>query len=94
MVIVAGCITVEPEQRAGYLAGCADVVRQAREAAGCLDFAISADLLDAGRINIFERWESQAAVDAFRGAGPSEEQSVAMLTASVAEYDVSDARSV
>ena len=94
MVIVAGCITVEPEHRAVYLAGCAHVVRQAREAAGCLDFAISADLLDAGRINIFERWESQAAVDAFRGAGPSEEQSVAMLSASVAEYDVSDARSV
>ncbi len=27
---------------------------------GCLDFALSADLVEPGRINIFERWESQA----------------------------------
>jgi len=93
-VIVAGCVAVEPQQREVYLAGCAGVVRQAREAQGCLDFAISADLLDAGRINIFERWESQAAVEAFRGSGPSDDQAVAMLSASVAEYDVSDVRSL
>jgi quinol monooxygenase YgiN len=79
MVIVAGHITVEPEQRESYLAGCVTVVEQARAAAGCLDFAISADLIDPGRINIFERWESQAAVEAFRSSGPSDEQSAAML---------------
>ncbi|MDF3307997.1 antibiotic biosynthesis monooxygenase [Rhodococcus sp. T2V] len=94
MVIVAGHITVEPEQRESYLAGCVSVVEQARSAAGCLDFAISADLIDPGRINIFERWESQAAVDAFRSGGPSDEQGAAMLTASVAEYDVADERAL
>jgi quinol monooxygenase YgiN len=40
------------------------------------------------RINIFERWESRAAVEAFRGTGPSDEQRGAMLSASVAEYEV------
>ncbi|MFE7416856.1 putative quinol monooxygenase [Rhodococcus sp. NPDC057529] len=94
MVIVAGHITVEPDQREAYLAGCVSVVEQARGAAGCLDFAISADLIDPGRINIFERWESQAAVDAFRSSGPSDEQGAAMLTASVAEYDVADERAL
>ena len=94
MVIVAGHITVEPEQRDAYLAGCVEVVRLAREAAGCLDFAISADLLDPGRINIFERWESQAAVEAFRSGGPSDEQGAAMLSGSVCEYDVGDVRSL
>ena len=94
MVIVAGHVTVAPEERDAYVAGCRSVVEQARAAAGCLDFAISADLLDPGRVNIFERWESQAAVDAFRGAGPSDEQGAAMLTASVAEYDVADIRHV
>ena len=92
MVIVAGHITVEPEQRAVYLAGCISVVEQARRAAGCLDFAISADLVDPGRVNIFERWESQAAVEAFRGGGPSEAQGAVMRSASVAEYDVADVR--
>ena len=39
----------------------------------------SADLIDSGRVNIFERWESQAAVEAFRGGrgGPSDEQGAA-----------------
>ena len=92
MVIVAGHITVEPQQRESYLAGCVSVVEQARRAAGCLDFTITADLVDPGRIDVFERWESREAVEAFRGAGPSEEQSAAMLSASVAEYDVADVR--
>ncbi|MEO3824716.1 antibiotic biosynthesis monooxygenase family protein [Actinomadura sp. B10D3] len=94
MVIVAGHIVVDPQQRETYLASSVNVVELARHAPGCLDFAISADLVDAGRINIFERWESQAAVEAFRGSGPSDEQSAAMLAASVAEYDVADVRSL
>ncbi|MEU3793836.1 antibiotic biosynthesis monooxygenase family protein [Streptomyces fructofermentans] len=94
MVIVAGHIAVEPEQREPYLAGCVGVVEQARRAPGCLDFVIAADLVDAGRINIFERWESSAAVEAFRGSGPSDQQSTAMLSASVAEYEIADMRSL
>lgn len=92
MVIVAGYLTTDPVQRASYLADCASVVEQARRSTGCLDFAISADLVDPGRVNIFERWESQAAVEAFRSTGPSDEQSTAMLSASVAEYTISDMR--
>ncbi|MGH3453339.1 MAG: putative quinol monooxygenase [Nocardioidaceae bacterium] len=45
-----------------------------------------------GRVNIFERWESQAAVEAFRGSGPSDEQGAAILSGSVAEYDVAEGR--
>ena len=92
MVIVAGHITVEPEQRESYLAGCTSVVEKARRAAGCLDFAITADLIDPGRVNIFERWETQAAVETFRRSGPSNKQRAATLSASVAEYDIADAR--
>ena len=94
MVIVAGHITLEPQQRGAYLVDCVPVVEQARRTVGCLDFAICADLMDPGRINIFERWESQAAVEAFRSSGPDAEQSQAMLTASVEEYDVNDGRAL
>jgi quinol monooxygenase YgiN len=92
MVIVAGHITVDPEQRESYLAGSVGVVEKARGAAGCLDFAITADLIDPGRINVFERWESQAAVTAFRRSGPSTKQRAAMLSASVSEYDIAEVR--
>ena len=91
-VIVAGHVMVEPDQREAYLAGCVEVVRQARTSAGCLDFAISADLLDPGRVNVFERWESQSAVEAFRGSGPSDEQGAAMISASVTEFDATAER--
>ncbi|CAO5252106.1 putative quinol monooxygenase [Frankia sp. AgKG'84/4] len=94
MVIVAGQIFVDPAQRGNYLAGCAGVMEQARRTPGCLDFAISADLVDPARINIFERWESRHAVVAFRGAGPSDEQNAAISAASVAEYDVAATRSL
>jgi quinol monooxygenase YgiN len=87
MVIVAGQLVVEPEQRESYLATCTGVVEQARGGLGCLDFTISADLVEPGRVNIFERWESQAAVEAFRGSGPSDEQNAALLSASVADSD-------
>jgi quinol monooxygenase YgiN len=92
MVIVAGHITVDPGQRESYLAGCMSVVEKARRAAGCLDFALTADLLDPGRVNIFERWETQAAVETFRGSGPSNKQGAATLSVSVAEYDIADVR--
>lgn len=94
MVIVAGHLIVAPEERESYLAGCVSVIEQARRAPGCLDFSLAADLLDPGRINIFERWESQAAVEAFRGSGPSDEQGAALLSASVAEYDIADTRAL
>jgi quinol monooxygenase YgiN len=86
MVIVAGHLVVDAEERDAYLAGCVAVVEQARATEGCLDFAISADALDPGRLNVYERWESQEAVEAFRGEGVPEEQGAAIRSASVAEY--------
>jgi quinol monooxygenase YgiN len=92
MIIVAGQILVEPDQREAYLQSCVEVIEQARNAPGCLDFALAADLVTAGRINVFERWESAGAVRSFRGDGPSEEQQAEIVSASVAEYDVSAIR--
>ncbi|MBF6137477.1 antibiotic biosynthesis monooxygenase [Nocardia otitidiscaviarum] len=92
MVIVAGHITVEARDRDAYLDACVSVVEQARAAAGCLDFAICADPTDPGRVNVFERWESQEAVEAFRRSGPEFEPGAVMLAAAVAEYDVADVR--
>jgi hypothetical protein len=53
------------------------VVEKARRADGCLDFAITADLLDPGRVNL---------------CAPRNKQGAAMLSVSVAEYDIADVR--
>ena len=51
-------------------------------------------LVDPGRVNIFERWESQAALGTFRSSGRDTEQRRAMLTVSVQQYDIADVRAV
>lgn len=90
MIIVAGALHVQPADRSAYLAGCRAVVEQARRTAGCLDFALSADLLDGGRVNVLERWATRDQLDAFRGAGPSGDQLAELLAIDVAEFEVPD----
>ncbi len=89
MLIIAGRITVDAAERDDYLRECVAVVEAARRAPGCLDFAITADTVEAGRIDIYERWASEAELDAFRGSGPSQEQSAQILDADVRRYLIS-----
>jgi quinol monooxygenase YgiN len=86
VIIVAGALYVAAADRTEYLVGCRDVVEQARHAEGCLDFALSADLLDDRRINVFERWATEADLHRFRGSGPSDEQNDAIQDADVQEF--------
>ena len=92
MVIVAGHLVVDPEEREAYLEGCREVVELARRTEGCLDYALSADVLDPGRINVFERWESLEALEEFRGNGVQGEQAAAIRAAQVSEYGAVEER--
>ena len=87
-VIVAGHLTIDPERRDEYLRTCEAVVRTARSADGCVDFALGADLVDATRINVFERWRDRPALEAFRDQGPDDGQMAVLLAIEVAEYRV------
>ncbi|PKK15929.1 antibiotic biosynthesis monooxygenase family protein [Thermomonospora sp. CIF 1] len=88
MIIVAGWIRLRAGAREDYLAGCRPVIEAARSAPGCLDFTLSADPIDPERINVFERWESDAALEAFRGTGPDEDQTSAIRDAQVNRYRI------
>jgi len=89
MLIVAGTLYVDPEARDMYLAGCQVVMEQARSAPGCHDFVLSADPIEPGRINVYERWESDAELARFRGDGPDSGQLAEIRDASVAKYRIS-----
>ena len=89
MIIIAGKLWVDAAHRDAYLAGCSKVVEQARAAAGCLDFALSADLVEPDRINVYERWETDEALARFRGAGPEPEQAAQIRDAEVSRYRIS-----
>ena len=88
MIIVAGALTVDPQGRDAYLEGCVSVVAAARQAQGCLDFALSPDLLEVSRINVYERWESSEDLHRFRGSGPDAGQLDALRNIQINEYAV------
>jgi quinol monooxygenase YgiN len=60
MLIVAGTGYVDPDHRDALLESLAPSLRRARTAPGCLDYVVAADPIESGRVNIFERWESEA----------------------------------
>ncbi|MET0490555.1 MAG: antibiotic biosynthesis monooxygenase family protein [Acidimicrobiales bacterium] len=91
MIIVAGPIYLDPAERGAYLDGCQEVIAAARAADGCVDFHLAADPIEDDRINVFERWETVAAVEAFRGSGPSGEQAAAIRDAAVMQFEVASA---
>src|SRR5919201_256331 len=48
--------------------------------------------IEARAASAYEHWESQEAVKTFHRRGPRNKQRAAMLSVSVAEYDIADAR--
>lgn len=88
MIIVSGEIYVEPTDRETYLEDCREVIEGARRRAGCVDFYLTADPLEPGRINVYEQWESAAAVEEFRGSGPSSKQTATIEDTAVFQHEI------
>ena len=86
MLIIAGHLMVDPAHRAAFLEANGGGVAQARQATGCFDFVQSADPIDSSRINIYERWDNEDNLLAFRGAGQPEAESPPILSADVKRY--------
>lgn len=88
MIIVSGKIYVRPEARQVFLQSSAEAVAQARGFAGCRDFVVAADPLELDRINVYEEWESEEALQAFRGAGPDADLGASIVRAEVFRHVV------
>ena len=89
MIIIAGELHVAPADRDRYLAAVEGVTKLARAAGGCLAFVPAADPLVEGRINIYERWESDEELEAFRNAGGPEIETPEILGGDVRRYRIS-----
>jgi len=96
MVIVAGTLELDPDQREAFLAGRIDGMRTSRAEPGCLEYTLSADPTDPGRVMLFERWARQEDLDAhlaaLRALPASPGTAVAPKAASIFVYDVTGAR--
>ena len=96
MVIVGGTFEVEPGQREQFLASRLEMTRVSRGEAGCLEYTFAPDPIDPGRVVLFERWESQEALDAhlaaLRAGPPSDGSEIEPIWSSVIIYEVSGER--
>jgi quinol monooxygenase YgiN len=98
MVIVGGWFTVEPSEREAFIAGQAEAIRRSRAEQGCIEYVIAADPVEPGRAVLFERWASQADLDAhlagLSSAPKSDAPQVAPTALSIVAYDVSGERTM
>ena len=96
MVIVAGWFEIDPAERDAFVAGRVDAMVRSRAERGCIEYVIAADPVDPGRAILFERWESQADLDAHaaaaRQAPKSDAPSVVPTAVSIKVYDVTGER--
>lgn len=90
MIIIAGHLVVDPADRAAYLTATADVATMARAARGCRAFVQVADPVEADRIVIYERWDSDEELLAFRTSGNDDPAPTPDIRgADVAKYRIS-----
>ncbi|AGM05671.1 putative quinol monooxygenase [Amycolatopsis keratiniphila] len=88
-VIVAGKVYVDPAERDRYVEGHQVIVERARAHPGCLDVVIAADTLEPGRVNIFEYWESEEVLNAWRAISPRPTYSAEIRDGEVFKHRVS-----
>lgn len=89
MIIIAGHLIVEADERDGYVSALRDLVTRARESDGCLHVAITADSVDERRVNNVEVWRDAAALELWRSRAnaPALPEPITM---DVRRYDATD----
>jgi quinol monooxygenase YgiN len=92
MWIIAGHITVDRDQRDAFVEAHRDLVERARQAPGCLDVAITADPVDPGRVNNYERWDTWEAIETWRKRAYAPDTGIEIGEMNVTAYEVASTR--
>jgi quinol monooxygenase YgiN len=91
MLIIAGRFEVDPDRRDEFLAAKEAGMRESRAEAGCIEYVLSADPLEPGRVYLYERWESKEHLAphlARMGARRDDPDAVPVLSADIAQYEI------
>jgi quinol monooxygenase YgiN len=99
MVIVLGTGRVDPALREQFLAQRAESMKISRAERGNLEYVFAADPIEADRVILSERWETQEDLTAHLRAGaerrrdaPADEGSQVSVDFDIALYEVGSAR--
>ena len=87
-IIVAGKLTIKSGSRDEFVEKSRNAVLLARKNEACEYFSVSPDQIDLNRVNIFEKWKSRSALDAFRDSGPESDILSLVESFDVNEYEV------
>lgn len=88
MIIVAGKLKIAEGRRDEFLDSSRPAMIQARQTDGCIDFTVAADPLEENRVNIYEAWESENQLNAFRGDGPDDAMNELISSADVFQKEL------
>ncbi|OLM29609.1 hypothetical protein Ae717Ps2_0502 [Pseudonocardia sp. Ae717_Ps2] len=69
-LVIAGPVHIDPRQRRAFVDAHKDLITAARAFRGCLDIAVTPDLVDPARVYLFELWESDERLQAWRAMAP------------------------
>jgi quinol monooxygenase YgiN len=67
MIVVTGYLTIDPAKRAEVEAAIATLVPATVAEEGCVEYRYATDVLEPNRINIWEQWASEEAMNAHMG---------------------------
>ncbi len=91
--ILAGVFEMDPTQRDAFLSARVELARRSRQEPGCVDYVFAPDPLEAGRVILFERWESEEALAEHRrglASNPPEDPGIALLRSQVQQFAVTE----
>ena len=89
MTIVSGRLFLREGSRDAFLEAPLTDMTQARKTHGCRDFVVAGDPIDPDRVHVYEEWESEESLLAFRGEGPSDDLLSCIVGAEVHRHMVS-----
>jgi quinol monooxygenase YgiN len=92
MLIIAGTFEVDPTRRDEFIAQRTAGMRESRTEHGCIDYVVSADPLEPGRVYLFERWESKEHLAPHlakvRAPATPDPSAVPVLSAELLQYEI------
>jgi quinol monooxygenase YgiN len=90
MIIISGKYYVAADERDRYVAKFAEMVQRARAFPGCIDLVVAADPLESERINMYERFESEERLAAWRAVANAPKTGIKLLRADVQKHKISE----
>ena len=88
MIIVSGWLRLQAGTRDAFVQSSMEAMALARQRAGCRAFVVAADPLESDLVNVYECWETEAELLAFRQDGPDSNMLAMIVDANVERHQI------